>query len=110
MIEFFEANSEEQWYFDPEIAKLKEMNYGVNDLPEVDGFAFNPCEDKYLNKWLNKADVQKAIHAISREWTPSATIKYAPDNPHASGVQPICMYVCTFTCGCFAYFDSVLFI
>eukprot|EP00490_Sorites_sp_Unknown_P022726 CAMPEP_0114657326 /NCGR_PEP_ID=MMETSP0191-20121206/13710_1 /TAXON_ID=126664 /ORGANISM="Sorites sp." /LENGTH=372 /DNA_ID=CAMNT_0001876385 /DNA_START=417 /DNA_END=1535 /DNA_ORIENTATION=- len=41
----------------------------------TDGFPYDPCEENYLTGYLNRADVQKAIHVVPKTW-PGTHIHY----------------------------------
>ena len=90
MIQYFEDNPEETWYRDPRGAAEVDAYGDRVTLPSIDGFPYDPCEDIYLHTYLNREDVQQAIHAVAPANGWPGKISYAPDNLHANGTQPTC--------------------
>eukprot|EP00483_Globobulimina_turgida_P001909 UN01911 len=70
MIEYFKQNPEEEWWDDGE-GGLRATAVIIT----TDGFPYDPCEENYMDSYLNQAAVQAAIHCVPKHW-PGTTLHY----------------------------------
>eukprot|EP00483_Globobulimina_turgida_P003418 UN03424 len=77
MIEYFNKYPDKRYYswdgtWDPS------ATYPL--ILSIDNFAYDPCEENWLDSWINQASVQAAIHVVPKHW-PGTQINYGGGLP-----------------------------
>ncbi|KAI9200015.1 hypothetical protein LWI28_001514 [Acer negundo] len=83
--DFFVSGKSYAGHFVPQLAytilsKNKNTNQTVINLKGIAVKDFDPCSDKYVNSYLNLAEVQTALHAKSTNWSACRSLTWT-DSP-----------------------------
>jgi hypothetical protein len=77
MIEYFNKHPDEEIYYDG-IGTDPSAVFPI--IISTDGFGYDPCEENWLNTWINQASVQAALHVVPKKW-PGTQIRYGGGLP-----------------------------